>query len=62
MRGLVDSKTSLAHNYAQDHFWHLALSSPPHYYEAETGDLLARLILGGSQDQDGGEEDSSVKS
>lgn len=43
---LVDSKNSLAHNYAQNRIWPLAVSSAPCYHRAETGDLEARADHG----------------
>lgn len=43
---LEDSKNSLAHNYAQDHFWPLALSLTPCHQRAETGDLESRTDPG----------------
>lgn len=38
----MNPKNNLALNYAQDHFWPIALSSPSHHYEAETESLLAK--------------------
>lgn len=49
----MDSKNSVAHNYAQDHFWPLALAPARCHQRAESGDLEAR---------DNQEEESSTES
>lgn len=61
----MNPKNNLAQNYAQDHFWPIALFSPSHHYEAETEGLLAKVDPGfptGLGWLEGGEHYRVVKS